>query len=119
MDQGPFWVRERGEVVNGGQGWWWWLQMEGGISSHREKSLHDRHRVSKNSPAGSLMVLAIIAEVRRGGVWSLLKWLSGKEVPLTWRRTWSQAGYEQGRDQHCGWGKGKRQGHREPSRWGS
>lgn len=42
--------------------------MEGGRFSHREKCLRDRHGVSKNSPAGSLMALGIIAEVRGGGV---------------------------------------------------
>lgn len=46
----------------------------------------------------------------------MLKWLSGKEVPLTWR-TWSQAkgagnAMEQVRGQHCGW-------ERETSRSGS
>lgn len=42
--------------------------MEGGRFSHRENCLPDRHGVSKNSPAGSLMALGIIAEVRGGDV---------------------------------------------------
>ena len=49
------------EVQGGGTGRW-------RISSHREKQLCDRHGISKNSPAGTLMALGIIAEVRGGGV---------------------------------------------------
>lgn len=36
--------------------------------SHRKKCLSDRHRVSKNSLAESLMALGIIANVRGRGV---------------------------------------------------
>lgn len=41
---------------------------DGGIFSHRKKCLSDRHRVSKNSLAESLMALGIIANVRGRGV---------------------------------------------------
>lgn len=44
------------------------LQTEGGIFSHRKKCLSDRHKVSKNSHAESLMALGIIANVRGRGV---------------------------------------------------
>ena len=47
------------------------------------KCLRDRHGVSKNSRAESLMALGIIADVRGGGVLASALWLS--------RRPWSQA----------------------------
>jgi hypothetical protein len=35
---------------------------------HRKKSISDRHRASKNSPAERLMALGVISDVRVDGV---------------------------------------------------
>lgn len=69
------------------------------------------------------MALGMITDVRVEVSWSLLEWLRGREVPLTWRN-WSQAREikplqeteGQAREQGCSWevrlwGRGLEMGH--------
>lgn len=96
------------------------MQMEGRRFSHREKCLCDRHGVSKNSPAGSLMALGIMAEVRGGGVLEfapVAEWKGGatdgggrgarpRELDMRWDRLGASTGW--GRERPAGGGVGTR-----------